>query len=161
MTTWFMHCVRFSGTCTSPRKYASLVRHGCSITLTLEYIPRIMHMLHALLFVVVCKPLYQVLKLNLTIHTPYIICGIYFNRARSNLPLQLCCHMQLIRLYWMCPNWTNTLYPIFGDATVCNHVCCMHWEHLSYFQRGMSTSNWYKMVCMGDLSYAFIFSDQI
>ena len=48
----------------------------------------------------------------------------------------------------------NTPNPICDVATVCHQVCCG--GLLSLFHKGMSLLNWYKMVCMGGLSYAFI-----
>ena len=56
-------------------------------------------------------------------------------------------------LKWGVP---NTLNPVCGISTICHQVRCMHWGHFSLFQRDMFLLNWYKIVCMEYLSYAFI-----
>ena len=49
----------------------------------------------------------------------------------------------------------NNLNPIFCVATVCHQICRMFWGHLSVFHRAISHLNWYKMVCMEDLTRTF------
>ena len=50
----------------------------------------------------------------------------------------------------------NTLNPICIVASVCRQVRRRVWCHLSHFHKGMYPINWCKMVCMGDLTFAFI-----
>ena len=47
----------------------------------------------------------------------------------------------------------NTVNPVCSVATVCHRVRCVYCGHLSYSRGGMSLSNWYKIILMGDLAY--------
>ena len=53
---------------------------------------------------------------------------------------------------------------IYGAATNCHQVCCMHWGHPSLFHAYTSLKSllsWYKIVCMGDVLYRFIWIKSI
>ena len=50
----------------------------------------------------------------------------------------------------------NTLSPIYGFAAVRHQVRRMSWWHLGLFNRHMSLSNWYKIICIANLSCSVI-----
>ena len=50
----------------------------------------------------------------------------------------------------------NNLNLVWGIATICHQVCCMHWGHPSLFYAATSLLNWYKMIWMANILHRLI-----
>ena len=61
-------------------------------------------------------------------------------------------------LYFATHNYAN---PVYGVVTVCHQVRCLRWGHPSLFHTTTSLLNWYKMLCVRDISYRLIWMEFI